>query len=81
MIVPTVPTIFTIDEMLADPIAKNTIMGTYAYFVNPLDMCAVSVPGRSRSDRLPSAMCFVGEAAGDGRLRGLVLQFEAAVRG
>jgi allophanate hydrolase len=80
MIVPTVPTIFTIDDMLADPIAKNTVMGTYTYFVNPLDMCAVSVPGRERSDQLPSAICFVGDAAGDGRLRRLALEFEAAVQ-
>jgi allophanate hydrolase len=79
LIVPTVPTIFAIDEMLADPMAKNAIMGTYTYFVNPLDMAAVSVPGRLRSDGLPSAVCFVGAASTDGVLRGLAQAFEAAV--
>jgi len=79
LVVPTVPTIFTIAEMLADPIARNTIMGTYTYFVNPLDMAAVSVPGRARADGLPSALCFVGEAGSDGTLRGLAQAFEAAL--
>jgi allophanate hydrolase len=79
LIVPTVPTIFTIDEMLADPMARNAIMGTYTYFVNPLDMAAVSVPGRVRSDGLPSAVCFVGRAGDDGLLRGLAQTFEVAV--
>jgi allophanate hydrolase len=79
MLVPTVPTIFTLDEMLADPMARNAIMGTYTYFVNPLDMAAVSVPGRPRSDGLPSAVCFVGAAGTDGVLRGLAQAFEAAV--
>jgi allophanate hydrolase len=81
LIVPTVPTIFTIDAMLADPMARNAIMGTYTYFVNPLDMAAVSVPGRPRSDGLPSALCFVGAAGTDGLLRGLAQAFEAAVTG
>jgi allophanate hydrolase len=56
-------------------------MGTYTYFVNPLDMAAVSVPGRPRSDGLPSALCFVGAAGTDGLLRGLAQAFEAAVTG
>jgi allophanate hydrolase len=53
-----VPTIYTIDEMLQEPMSHNTIMGTYTYFANPLDLCAVSVPGAKRDDGLPSALCF-----------------------
>jgi len=79
LIVPTVPTIFTIVEMLADPMAKNAIMGTYTYFVNPLDLAAVSVPGRPRPDGLPSAISFVGAAGTDGTLRYLARAFERAV--
>ena len=79
MVVPTVPTIFTIDRMLADPMALNTAMGTYTYFVNPLDMCAVAVPGRVRSDRLRSSLCFASRAGEDGLLRTLAAAFEHAV--
>ena len=66
LVVPTVPTIFTIEEMLQEPMSRNTIMGTYTYFVNPLDLCAISVPGAKRDDGLPSALCLVGAAAEDG---------------
>lgn len=78
LVVPTVPTIFTIEAMLAEPMARNTAMGTYTYFVNPLDLCAVSVPGRPRSDGLPSALCFVGRAGEDHRIAALAGAFEAA---
>ncbi len=78
MVVPTVPTIFTIDQMLADPMALNTAMGTYTYFVNPLDMCAVAIPGRVRSDGLRSSLCFVSRAGEDGLIRTLGRSFELA---
>jgi allophanate hydrolase len=78
LVVPTVPTIFTIEEMLAEPMTRNSIMGTYTYFVNPLDLCAVSVPGARRDDGLPSALCFVGGAGRDGVLRTLATAFEGS---
>jgi len=78
MVVPTVPTIFTIDQMLADPMALNTAMGTYTYFVNPLDMCAVAIPGRVRADGLRSSLCFVSRAGEDGLIRTLGRSFELA---
>jgi allophanate hydrolase len=77
LVVPTVPTIFTIEEMLQEPMSRNTIMGTYTYFVNPLDLCAISVPGAKRDDGLPSALCLVGAAAEDGILRTIAHLFEA----
>lgn len=76
LVVPTIPTIFTIEEMLAEPMIRNTIMGTYTYFVNPLDLCAVSVPGVTRDDGLPSALCFAAAAGDDGTLRALAHCFE-----
>ncbi|WPO42194.1 amidase family protein [Tardiphaga sp. 42S5] len=79
MVVPTVPTIFTIEQMLSDPMALNTAMGTYTYFVNPLDMCAVAIPGRARSDGLRSSLCFVSRAGEDGLVRTLGRSFEGAV--
>ena len=78
LVVPTIPTIFTIEEMLAEPMRRNTIMGTYTYFVNPLDLCAVSVPGVRRNDSLPSALCFAAGAGEDGTLRSIAASFEAA---
>lgn len=77
-VVPTVPTIFTITEMLADPMAKNAAMGTYTYFANPLDLCAISVPGTGRSDGLPSAICINAVAGKDAVIASLAQAFETA---
>jgi len=79
MVVPTVPTIFTIEQMLADPMKRNTAMGTYTYFVNPLDLCAVAIPGRALPGGLKSSLCFVARAGDDGLIRGLGGAFESAV--
>lgn len=78
MVVPTVPTIFTVDRMLADPMTLNSAMGTYTYFVNPLDMCAVAIPGLARSDGLRSSLCFIAPAGEDGLIRTLGRSFELA---
>ncbi len=79
LVVPTVPTIFTIADMLAEPMSRNALMGTYTYFANPLDLCAISVPGVPRGDGLPSALCFLSRAGEDGRIRTLAEGFEAAI--
>lgn len=79
LVVPTVPTIFTIDAMLEEPMSRNAIMGTYTYFANPLDLCAVAVPGTRRSDGLPSSLCFVSRDGEDGKIRTIATGFEQAV--
>ena len=65
LIVPTIPRLFTVAEMLADPMPRNTIMGTYTYFANPLGLSAIAVPGAKRGDGLPSSLCFVGRPGAD----------------
>jgi allophanate hydrolase len=76
LVVPTIPRLYTIEEMCADPIEKNNVMGTYTYFVNPLDFCAISVPGYVRPDGLPSALSFVANDGHDAVLRRLGTEFE-----
>jgi allophanate hydrolase len=77
-VVPTIPRLYTIAEMCADPIEKNNVMGTYTYFVNPLDLCAISVPGYVRPDGLPSALSFAGHAGREAVLRRFATTFELA---
>lgn len=77
-VTPTIPTIFTIDDMLAEPMARNAVMGTYTYCVNPMDLCAVAVPGADRADGLPSSISVVGLAGRDGEVAALAGAFEAA---
>src|SRR5262245_3425556 len=40
MALPTVPTVYTVEQVLADPVALNSRLGTYTNFVNLLDLCA-----------------------------------------
>jgi allophanate hydrolase len=33
-----------VQQVLAEPVERNTHMGYYTYFANPLRLCAISVP-------------------------------------
>ena len=44
LVVPTAPTHWTVEEVLADPIATNSVLGEFSHFGNVLDLCAVAVP-------------------------------------
>jgi allophanate hydrolase len=54
LFVPTTPTIYAIDEIEAAPLRLNALLGTYANFVNLLDLSAVAVPLGLRADGLPA---------------------------
>jgi allophanate hydrolase len=41
---PTAPTLYTVEQILADPIGLNSRLGTYTNFVNLLDLCGLAVP-------------------------------------
>ncbi|KAF1832434.1 amidase signature enzyme [Decorospora gaudefroyi] len=43
VIVPTAPTHWRIDEVLADPINKNSALGEFTHCANVLDLCGVAV--------------------------------------
>jgi len=51
MALPTAPTIYTVDQVLADPIELNSRLGTYTNFVNLLDLCGLAVPAALRGAR------------------------------
>ena len=53
LVLPTAPTIYTIEQVLADPIGLNSRLGTYTNFVNLLDMCGLAVPAAMRADGTP----------------------------
>jgi allophanate hydrolase len=69
--VPTVPRMYTVAEVEADPIALNSNLGTYTNFVNLLDLAAISVPVGTRGDSLPSSLTLIGRAGTDGYLAGI----------
>lgn len=78
--VPSIPTVYTVDEVLADPVRLNSNLGTYTNFVNLLDMAAISVPVGMRSDGLPSSLTLIGKAGSDASLAGIASVLEGSVR-
>lgn len=53
LVVPSVPTTYTIEQLLNDPIVLNSRLGTYTNFVNLLDLCGLALPAALRSDGIP----------------------------
>ncbi|MCP4327043.1 MAG: allophanate hydrolase [Alphaproteobacteria bacterium] len=53
LFLPTTGTIYTIDEVAADPIQLNANLGIFTNFVNLLDLCAIAVPAGFDSVGLP----------------------------
>lgn len=62
LMVPTAPTIYTISEVEADPILKNSHMGAYTNFVNFADLSALALPNVIRDDGLPSGITLIAKA-------------------
>lgn len=76
--VPTAPRHFTVDEVLADPIATNSRLGTYTNFVNLLDLCGMAVPMRKRSDGLPMSVTLLAPAGQDDAVASVAALLHAA---
>lgn len=62
MLLPTAGTIYTVAQMLADPVSLNSNLGRYTNFVNLMDLCAIAVPAGFRRDGLPFGVSLVGPA-------------------
>lgn len=75
--VPTAPTHYALDAVLADPIATNSRLGTYTNFVNLLDMCGIAVPTGKRDDGLPMSVTLLAKAGMDGLTAALARDIHA----
>ena len=71
LLLPTAPTIYTVERMLADPLALNSRLGYYTNFVNLLDCCAVAVPAGFGDDGLPFGVSLIAPAFTDDALSNL----------
>jgi allophanate hydrolase len=77
LVVPTIPDVCTLADVVADPIGANSRLGTYTNFVNLLDLAAISVPGPFRSDGLPAGITLIAPAGRDGLLAALGSEIHA----
>ncbi len=71
LLLPTIPTTFTVEELLREPIAHNLTLGRYTQFVNLLDLAAVAFPAGSTVDGRPAGVTVIGPAFTDPTLAAL----------
>jgi allophanate hydrolase len=65
LVVPTIGTTFTVDEVVAAPIDCNTMLGHYTHFGNLLDLSGAAVPLGVTSDGRPYSAMLLGSALTD----------------
>lgn len=65
LLMPTAGRLFTIEEMLAEPIKHNSELGFYTNFVNLLDLSAVAVPTAFTENNLPFGITLIGDTFAD----------------
>ena len=59
LLLPTSPTTYSVAEMQAEPILRNSHFGRYTNFANLLGMAAIAVPAGFRRDGLPAGVMLV----------------------
>jgi allophanate hydrolase len=71
LMLPTTGTIYTHEQIAAEPVKLNTNLGFYTNFVNLMDLAAVAAPAGCRSNGLPFGISFIGPAFSDEALLSL----------
>jgi allophanate hydrolase len=62
LLVPTTGTAYSLTEIAADPIARNSDLGIYINFTNLLDLAAIAVPGGFTTGGFPTGITLIGPA-------------------
>ena len=68
---PTVATLYSIEQMQDDPVLLNNHHGYYSYFANILDLCAMSVPTQFYPSGMPFGLTLMAPAFEDAAVAGL----------
>ncbi|QWW71451.1 allophanate hydrolase [Rhizobium sp. WYJ-E13] len=78
LLVPTTPTIYTKEEIAANPIQLNSNLGIYTNFVNLMGLCGIAVPNGFRRDGLPLGVTFLAPGFNEARAAGIAASFHRA---
>jgi allophanate hydrolase len=79
LVLPTTGTIYTHEQIAAEPVKLNTNLGFYTNFVNLMDLAAVAAPAGFRSNGLPFGISFIGPAFSDEALLSFADRYLGAV--
>jgi allophanate hydrolase len=74
---PTAPTIYSVKQVLADPIQLNSRLGTYTNFVNLLDLCGLALPAARSDAGTPFGITLLAPGGRDARLAEIGRVFHA----
>jgi len=74
---PTAPTIYSVKQVLADPIQLNSRLGSYTNFVNLLDLCGLALPASMTETGVPFGITLVAPGGCDARLAEIGRVFHA----
>ncbi|KNX78358.1 allophanate hydrolase [Pseudomonas sp. 250J] len=78
LLVPTSPTLRTLEEMKVEPVLFNSQFGTYTNFTNLADLSALALPAGMRDDGLPAGITLLAPAWHDHALASLGKRLQAA---
>ncbi|MFG1305478.1 allophanate hydrolase [Xanthobacter autotrophicus] len=78
LLLPTAPTAYTVEEVLADPVRLNSRNGTYTNFVNLMDLCGIAVPAAIAPTGVPYGVTLLAPAGKDAQMAALGRAFVAA---
>ncbi|KFZ03393.1 hypothetical protein V502_10984 [Pseudogymnoascus sp. VKM F-4520 (FW-2644)] len=83
LVVPSAPCHPTIKEMLEEPLALNSKVGTFTHAANVVDLCGVSVNAgwveNKTGAKLPFGLTFLGGSGYDGKILDVAAVFEDSV--
>jgi allophanate hydrolase len=74
---PTMPTVYTVRQVLADPIQLNSRLGTYTNFVNLLGLAGLALPAAMRDDGAPFGLTLLAPGGRDAELASIGRVFHA----
>jgi allophanate hydrolase len=77
LLLPTTPTVYTVEQVKANPVELNSRLGTYTNFVNLLDLCGLALPAAMRPDGAPFGVTLLAPAGHDAMLASIGRVFHA----
>ncbi|KZX78600.1 allophanate hydrolase [Oleiphilus sp. HI0009] len=76
LLTPTAGRFFTVDELLEEPVLRNSELGHYTNYMNLLDMSGLAIPTAFTDQGLPFGVTLVGPAFADRALLSIAKRFE-----
>lgn len=74
---PTAPTTYTVEQVLAYPIQLNSRLGTYTNFVNLLDLCGIALPAAMHGNGRHFGITLLAPGGDDARIASFGRKFHA----